>query len=60
MDELLERAAGAFEDRTEQAVKLFTAILPPILVVTVALVVGFIVLAILSALMAAQDAAAMS
>jgi type II secretory pathway component PulF len=60
MDELLGRAATAFEDRTEQAVKLFTAILPPVLVVIVAIVIGFIVLAILSALMAAQDAAAMT
>jgi general secretion pathway protein F len=57
LDELLMQAADAFEDKTESSVKVFTAALPPILVVCLASVVGFVVLAILMALQAAQDAA---
>lgn len=57
LDELLLQAADAFEDKTESSVKVFTAALPPILVVCLASVVGFVVLAILMALQAAQDAA---
>ena len=57
LDELLTQAADAFEDKTESSVKVFTAALPPVLVVCLAGVVGFVVLAILMALNAAQDAA---
>ena len=57
LDELLTQAADAFEDKTESSVKVFTAALPPVLVVCLAGVVGFVVLAILMALSAAQDAA---
>jgi type II secretory pathway component PulF len=57
LDELLLQAADAFEDKTESSVKVFTAALPPILVVCLAGVVGFVVLAILLALQTAQDAA---
>lgn len=54
LDEMLNQAADAFEEKTEQSVKIFTAVLPPILVVVLALVVGFIVLAVLLPLIALQ------
>jgi len=56
LDEMLGQAAGAFEDKTETSVKLFTTALPPILVVGLACVVGFIVLSILLPLLQAQEA----
>jgi general secretion pathway protein F len=55
LDEMLHQAANAFEDRTEMSVKMFTTILPPVLVVFLAGIVGFVVYAIMSALMAVQD-----
>lgn len=57
LEELLDQAAGAFEDKTEQSVKLFTTALPPVLVVMLACVVGFVVLAILLPLLSVQEAA---
>lgn len=59
LDELLNRAANAFEERTEQSVKLFTAVLPPVLVIVMAGVIGFIVMAVLLALLEMQNAASM-
>lgn len=59
LDELLNQAANAFEDKTEQSVKLFTAALPPVLVILMALVIGFIVLAVMLALLEMQNAAGM-
>lgn len=56
LDEMLNQAAGAFEDKTETSVKLFTTALPPILVVGLACVVGFVVLSILLPLLQAQEA----
>lgn len=56
LDEMLSQAAGAFEDRTETSVKLFTTALPPILVVILACVVGFVVMAILLPLLQFQEA----
>jgi type II secretory pathway component PulF len=55
LDQLLGQAASAFEDRTETSIKLFTTALPPILVVMLACVVGFVVLAIMMALMQFQS-----
>ncbi|MBL9001189.1 MAG: type II secretion system F family protein [Phycisphaerae bacterium] len=57
LDQMLSQAARAFEERTEQSVKLFTTALPPVLVVGLACVVGFVVMAILLALLQVQDAA---
>lgn len=57
LDQMLSQAATAFEERTEQSVKLFTTALPPLLVVVLAGVVGFVVMAILLALLQVQDAA---
>ncbi len=56
LDEMLNQAAGAFEDRTETSVKLFTTALPPILVVMLACVVGFVVLSILLPILQMQEA----
>lgn len=56
LDQMLSQAAGAFEDRTETSVKLFTTALPPLLVALMACVVGFVVLAILLPLLEMQDA----
>ncbi|MBM4109215.1 MAG: hypothetical protein FJ255_10470 [Phycisphaerae bacterium] len=56
LDEMLGQAAGAFEDRTETSLKLFTTALPPLLVVILACVVGFVVLSILLPLLEAQEA----
>jgi len=55
LDELLGQAAKSFEDRTEMSIKLFTTALPPILVVVLAGVVGFVVLAIMMALLEFQN-----
>jgi len=58
LDELLAQAAKAFEERTEMSVKMFNAIFPPLLIVCMAGVVGFIVLAVLLALLEFQNAVA--
>ncbi len=55
LDELLGQAATAFEDRTEMSIKLFTTVLPPVLVVMLAGVVGFVVMAIMLALLEFQN-----
>lgn len=56
LDEMLTQAADAFEDRTETSVKLFTTALPPLLVVVLACVVGFVVLSILLPILQMQEA----
>ncbi len=58
LDEVLLHAAGSFEERTEASAKLFTQVLPPILIVNLALVVGFVVLAVFLPLIELQDAIA--
>jgi type IV pilus assembly protein PilC len=55
LPQMLMQAARAFEDRTETSVKLFTTALPPILVVLLAGVVGFVVAAILLPLLQLQE-----
>ena len=55
LDEMLSQAATAFEERTEQAIKLFTAVLPPILICGLAVLVGFVLLAILLPLLELQE-----
>ncbi len=56
LDETLLHAADAFEERTEQSVKIFTQVLPPMLIVVLALVVGFVVLAVMLPLIELQGA----
>ncbi len=55
LDETLAQASTAFEDRTEQSLRVVTTILPPALIVTLAVVVGFVVLAILLPLLELQE-----
>lgn len=56
LDELLLSAATAFEEKTEQGVTLLTKVLPPLLIVVLACMVGFIILAILLPLLEMQQA----
>ena len=56
LDALLMRAADAFEERTEMSVKVFTTVLQPLLVMVMAGMVGFIVLAVVLPLIEMQDA----
>ncbi|MGE3107596.1 MAG: type II secretion system F family protein [Phycisphaerales bacterium] len=55
LPQMLNQAASAFEDRTESSVKLFTTALPPVLVVVLACIVGFVVAAILLPLLELQE-----
>src|SRR5262249_57044764 len=55
LPQLLDQAADAMESRTEASIKVFTTVLPPLLVVTLALVVGFVVASILLPLLSMQD-----
>lgn len=55
LPQMLNQAAGAFEDRTETSFKLFTTALPPFLVVILAGIVGFVVAAILLPLLQLQE-----
>jgi type II secretory pathway component PulF len=55
LPQMLNQAAGAFEDRTETSLKLFTTALPPVLVVMLAGVVGFVVASILLPLLQLQE-----
>lgn len=55
LEEMLARAANAYEERTETSLKLFTTLLPPVLVVTMAMVVGFIILAIILPMLQLQE-----
>ena len=57
LEELLGHAARAMEERTEATLKLVTTLLPPVLVIAMAGVVGFIVLAILLPMLELQDVA---
>jgi type II secretory pathway component PulF len=56
LDEMLLQASGAFEEKTEEAIKLFTAVLPPVLIVVLAMLVGFVMVAILLPLLELQEA----
>jgi type IV pilus assembly protein PilC len=56
LDEVLMHAADSFEERTDQSVKIFTQVLPPLLIVVLAMVVGFVVLAVMLPLVELQGA----
>jgi len=56
LDAMLLRAADAFEERTQASVKLFTQVLPPLLIVVLAGVVGFVILAVMLPLIEMQNA----
>jgi type II secretory pathway component PulF len=55
LPELLTQAAHSMEERTANRIRIFTEALRPLLVVIIALVVGFVVASILFALLALQD-----
>lgn len=55
LGEVLTHAAHAFEERTEQSLKLLTTILPPALIVILSGVVGFVVVSILLPLLELQE-----
>ncbi len=55
LPELLRQAAGSLEEKTNTRVKAITTIIPPVLVVIVAIVVGFIVASIILPLLQMQD-----
>jgi type II secretory pathway component PulF len=52
---MLRQAADAFEKRTEASMRLFTTVLPPALVLVMALVVGFVIAAVLLPLLEMQE-----
>ncbi len=56
LDEMLMQAADAFEEKTEQSISLFTTVLPPILIIGLAAIVGFVVLSIFLPLIELQEA----
>lgn len=56
LPELLQQAATSLDARTESRVKVFTQVLPPLLVVVLAVLIGFVIAAILLALLQMQDA----
>ncbi len=56
LDETLSQAAEAFEERTQTSLKLLLTALPPLLVVILACVVGFVVISILLPLIDLQEA----
>lgn len=56
LDEMLSQSADAMESKTEQSIKLFTAVLPPILILVLAMIVGFVILSILLPLLELQEA----
>lgn len=55
LPELLMSAASSLEDRTEVRIKVFTEALRPLLVIVMALIAAFVIVSILSALLALQD-----
>ncbi len=55
LDEMLSHAATAFDRKTSASIKMFTAVLPPVIVVIMALVVGFILAAVLMPLVEMQS-----
>ena len=55
LPQMLSQAASVFEDRTETSIKVFTTVFPPMLVVAAAVVVGFVIAAILLPLLQMQE-----
>ncbi len=53
--ELLRRAADALESRTQASLKLFTAVLPPVLIMIFAGIAGFVIAAILLVVLKIQE-----
>lgn len=56
LGEMFQRAASVFEERTETSIKVVTTLVPPVLVVLAAMVIGFVMAGVLMALLEAQKA----
>ncbi len=55
LPQMLSQAAGVFEDRTQSSIRVFTQLFPLIMVIVAAVVVGFVVAAVLLPLVQMQD-----
>ena len=55
LDTMLLHAADAFDQKVEQSIKIVTTILPPALIMILACVVGFVVLAVMLPLIELQE-----
>lgn len=55
LPQMLAQAAGVFEDRTQSSIRVFTQLFPLVMVIFAAVVVGFIVAAVLLPLVQMQD-----
>jgi len=55
LPQMLVQAAGVFEDRTQSSIRVFTQLFPLIMVIVAAVVVGFVVAAVLLPLVQMQD-----
>ena len=56
LDTMLTQAAESFDRRTAASLKMFTAALPPVIVVLMALVIGFVILSVILPLLSLQSA----
>ncbi len=55
LPQMLQQAAGVFEDRTENSMKLLTSLFPIVMVLIAAVVVAFVMTAVLLPIMQLQD-----
>lgn len=55
LPQMLAQAAGVFEDRTQSSIRVFTQLFPLVMVIIAAIVVGFVVAAVLLPLVQMQD-----
>lgn len=56
LDTMLTQAAESFDRRTAASLKMFTAALPPVIVVLMALVIGFVILSVILPMLSLQSA----
>lgn len=56
LDTMLTQAAESFDRRTSASLKMFTAALPPVIVVLMALVIGFVILSVILPMLSLQSA----
>lgn len=55
LPQMLHQAAGVFEDRTETSIKIFTTAFPPLLIVVAAVIVAFVLAAVMLPLIQMQE-----
>jgi len=55
LPQMLAQAAGVFEERTQSSIRVFTQLFPLVMVIVAAVVVGFVVAAVLLPLVQMQD-----